>query len=295
MAVDWRTKRQVNKFVETLAISPVKSFYPTSVAKYDDTLSMELIFEHLLSLCESGELELLWEVKCPGYESPMCFRRIKLVTDYSEIIDKELLCDICGEYVKVEKSNIFPVFQINKEYREAMREEFKKKKSEKKSCVSEYRKQSQEIVELVSSDKPILSLGDLPPHIELNIQQLVICKDVGNLSNEGRSINRSFNGTSFGEKSNINIQADSNTNTINIGELLPKEKDIFADLRQEIEEMVKDEMDREQAMEFANQLEDAVQQNDADKSNKYIKWLERFLQNSSALVTIATAIQPLIS
>ena len=156
-----------------------------------------------------------------------------------------------------------------------MREEFQKK-SEEKSYAREKREQVREIVSIVSSDKGELSLGNLPPRVEFNIQQLVLCKDVGKLSNEGRSINRSFNGTSFGEKSNINIQADSNTNTINIGELLPKEKDIFADLRQEIEEMVKDEMDREQAMEFANQLEDAVQQNDADKSNKYIKWLERF-------------------
>lgn len=104
MAVDWRTKRQVNKFVEALSISPVKRFYPTSVAKYDETLSMECIFDHLVSLCASGELELLWEVRCPGYESPMCFRKVSLVKDYRDVIGSEMTCDICGDSFTVEKS-----------------------------------------------------------------------------------------------------------------------------------------------------------------------------------------------
>jgi hypothetical protein len=108
------------------------------------------------------------------------------------------------------------------------------------------------------------------------------------VSNTDRSINRSFNGAQF-QGNNTNIQSDNNTNIVNLGEKLPK--DVFEKLRSEIQEIVQDPVEREQALEFAQNLQDAVEQGDAQNADKYGKWLDRIISGSASLATIAQAVQ----
>lgn len=105
-----------------------------------------------------------------------------------------------------------------------------------------------------------------------------------------RSI-KGFNGANFSGH-NVNIQSDNNNSTVNIGEKIPS--DIFAQLRKEIDTLVSDTIDKEQALEYTQNLEAAVNNNDIPQASKYITWLERILQGSSALATIMQTIQPLL-
>lgn len=126
MVSDWAAKRKVNEFVDLLAVTPVKQFYPTSVPKYSESLTLESAFEQLIELCKSGEIHLLWEVKCPG-ESNFCIRTLDKVSDYQSIIDHNYRCDVCGKETCVTNDDVFPLFEIDEGYRHFMREEFKKK------------------------------------------------------------------------------------------------------------------------------------------------------------------------
>lgn len=126
---NWATKKKVNEFVDLLAVSPVKQFYPTSVPKYVKDISLDLAFEYLNNLCESGELHLLWEVKCSSED--FCIRELDKVPDKSHVLDKNYRCDICGKITCVTNHDIYPIFEIDNEYKSYMRDEFKKKKLQK--------------------------------------------------------------------------------------------------------------------------------------------------------------------
>jgi hypothetical protein len=127
MVANWKVKRQVDEFVELLAVSPVEQFYPTSIPKYTSDVSLEAAFDYLLKLCETGELQLLWEVKCPGDDIEFCLRRLDIAPDYHKVLNKDYSCDICGRESCVDKNHIFPVFKISDDYRNYLRQEFKKK------------------------------------------------------------------------------------------------------------------------------------------------------------------------
>lgn len=127
---NWATKKKVNEFVDLLAISPVKQFYPTSVPKYSDDISLDDAFEHLTNLCKSGELHLLWEIKCNS--DGFCIRSLDKVNDVDidQIFNKRYRCDICGNETCVTNHDIFPIFEIDNDYKCFMRDEFKKKKKQ---------------------------------------------------------------------------------------------------------------------------------------------------------------------
>lgn len=108
------------------------------------------------------------------------------------------------------------------------------------------------------------------------------------MSNADRSIQGSFNGTQFNGH-NTNIQSDNNVSNVNIGDKFPE--DVFGQLRKEIAEMLTDQTDRDQALEFAQNLESAVESNDLPTADKYTKWLDRIIHGSKALSSIVDTIQ----
>lgn len=127
MVAGWKVKKQIDEFVELLAVSSVQQFYPTSIPKYASDVSLEVAFDYLLKLCETGELQLLWEAKCPGGNVEFCLRRLDITCDYQKLLNNEYICDICGREIRLDKNHIFPVFKISDDYREYLRQEFKKK------------------------------------------------------------------------------------------------------------------------------------------------------------------------
>jgi hypothetical protein len=125
---NWKVKRQINEFVDLLAISPVDQFYPTAVPKYTEGIELEQAFDYLLDLCKDEILQLLWEVKCPGSDdASFCLRKLDVTSDYDEVFTRNYLCDICGKESCADKSHVFPVFKIADDYRVEMRAEYKKK------------------------------------------------------------------------------------------------------------------------------------------------------------------------
>lgn len=286
MSVDWKTRGRVREFVAALAASPTEMFYPTAVANFDNSLKMEDVFAVLVELCESKELELMWEITCPNIESS-CYRRIGIVPDYKEYLGVTVQCDICGKEFEIEEEDIFPIFKINPEYSTYIKEQARQDK--KKSTLqidADDDLRGQALKAVFANSTPTLSLGTTKQF--LNIEQLIIVQGEGTVNSNNKHIKGSFNGSSFGEKSIVNIQSDNNTSTINVSDL---PKDIFETLRSEISEKVTDEMDREQALEFAGNLEQAVQERDADKASKYVKWIEKIIEGSTAVATIVQAIQ----
>ncbi len=118
----WKEKRKIEKFIETIAFSAIKRFYPTAVAKHTG-IPVDEVFQLLLEMCESGQLKLVWEVRCPGYN---CARTLVTFTT-KENPPVEYFCSTCGENIEIDNSNIFPAFEVAEEFRDYIREESKKK------------------------------------------------------------------------------------------------------------------------------------------------------------------------
>jgi len=108
----------IDDWVEEIASMDVKKFYPTAVAK-DTGLPLQVVFEHLLSLTNSGKIILLWEIRCPNYE---CVRNIITTDNPSLYIGKIIDCRICGEEIEVTQNIIFPVFKVAPDYKDRVRQ-----------------------------------------------------------------------------------------------------------------------------------------------------------------------------
>ena len=58
-------------------------------------------------------LEVKYEIKCL-----IDLSTIKTVNDYNTLVGKAIFCDICGREINITYNNVYPIFYINKEYRE---------------------------------------------------------------------------------------------------------------------------------------------------------------------------------
>lgn len=126
MTVNLKEKREINKFLELLAFSSIKKFHPTAVLKYTNISSLENLYDYFLDLVESGELYIKWEVKCTN-EDIICARTIEVVATRKEVLNKDVMCDICGHEFTVTPLDLFPVFEVTNDFRELVRDDFKKK------------------------------------------------------------------------------------------------------------------------------------------------------------------------
>jgi len=107
----YQGKRKVREFVDTAAISIVRYFYPSAVAKYAN-LPLDVAFKYLLELVDSGEIYLRWELRCPNYT---CIRKIGPYV-YAPLLGEEL-CTVCGEEFEAKASDYYPIFEITPEFK----------------------------------------------------------------------------------------------------------------------------------------------------------------------------------
>lgn len=103
----------IDDWVEQAACLPIKSFYPTQVAK-DTELPIDIVFDRLLALVRDEKLLLFWEVRCPNYE---CFRNVTSTEDPDELLNHESTCRICGEEFCITKDSIFPAFSVTETFK----------------------------------------------------------------------------------------------------------------------------------------------------------------------------------
>ncbi|WP_313428339.1 hypothetical protein [Siminovitchia terrae] len=135
MTVNLKEKRALSNFLELLAFSSVKKFYPTAALKYTQVSSIENIYDFLLDCVDSGELKIAWEVKCTN-ENMICARKINDVDDKNTILNEDVMCDLCGHEFTVSPLDVYPYFEITNEYRELVREDLKKKRNRLKISMS---------------------------------------------------------------------------------------------------------------------------------------------------------------
>lgn len=128
MVAQYEIRDKVLEYIEMLAMSPVKSFYPTAVAKYVNT-PVKDIFPHLIDLVKVDELYLKWEVRCPDFD---CHQTIGEINDYQKFEEEALSCPRCGTEFVLNEKDIFPRFDLNPSYKEYIR----RKNAEKKTLMS---------------------------------------------------------------------------------------------------------------------------------------------------------------
>lgn len=285
MAVDLKERREIQKFVELLAFSTVSSFYPTAAVKYSKATSLEDVFDYLQRLVEEGELKLAWEVKCSNDEL-ICARKILTVDEKEKAINKEVCCDICGNTFSVSIYNIFPVFKITPEYREIVREDFKKKQDLRSDKIK-LREEVREAVQVVKREKISKSdsYGKMSPQIQVivnNIQdsQLVMSGD-GIMDRKDRSIHI---GGNVGGNTNINA-GDHVTQT---NQIKSDESDkLFAELLKEVSEKA-NEGNKAQLEYFVNKLKEAYEKDDKQEGSTMVGFIQSALGNIGSLASIAS-------
>ncbi|MCT1901871.1 hypothetical protein [Oceanobacillus sojae] len=126
MVAQYEIRDKVLEYIEMLAMSPVKSFYPTAVAKYVNT-PVKDIFPHLIDLVKVDELYLKWEVRCPGFD---CHQTIGEVDLNQQLEREELSCPRCGTEFELSEKDIFPRFDFNPSYKEYIRRKNAEKKTQ---------------------------------------------------------------------------------------------------------------------------------------------------------------------
>lgn len=104
---------KIEDYIEEVARkSRINSFYPQTVSRKLN-IPMDIVLIELSKLSEVGKIDLKYQIRCLDD-----LNTIDVVEQYTDMLDKEVFCNICGESIKVTYSNIYPVFYINKEYRE---------------------------------------------------------------------------------------------------------------------------------------------------------------------------------
>lgn len=104
---------KIDAFIDSLILSPYKSFYADLVAKNTE-IDTKVVFRYLLSLTHQGKLILKWEVLCPN---DGCFNKIKQFDRLEDVLNKNIYCPDCNEEIVATEENIIPVFEFNKDYR----------------------------------------------------------------------------------------------------------------------------------------------------------------------------------
>ncbi|UOR10292.1 hypothetical protein [Halobacillus amylolyticus] len=115
--INYMDKETIDEIINNLAFSRVERFYPTLISKSTD-IPLNVVFDYLLTLTEDGRLELLWEIRCPDYDCNHIMYRTKDVESY---MGKHLECEDCEEEVLVRGDRVFPVFKLNSNYKEHIR------------------------------------------------------------------------------------------------------------------------------------------------------------------------------
>ncbi|GIO24119.1 hypothetical protein [Oceanobacillus sp. J11TS1] len=117
MVAQYEIRDKVLEYIEMLAMSPVKSLYPTAVAKYVNT-PVKDIFPHLIDLVKVDELHLKWEIRCLNFD---CHQTVCEVDTRNQLESEELSCPKCGHEFGLNERDIFPRFDLNPSYKEYIR------------------------------------------------------------------------------------------------------------------------------------------------------------------------------
>jgi len=113
----------IDYWVESKAVSAVRRFYPSIVAK-ELSIPINIVFDKLIDMVRDGKLELYWEVICPD-----CHRACSISLSQNTGLHQDYEC-IEGHCFTVTIDDIVPSFEITDYYRSRVRDN-KKKESQR--------------------------------------------------------------------------------------------------------------------------------------------------------------------
>ena len=107
---------QIEDYVEEIAKkSRIKAFYPETVSRKLN-IPIDIVLIELSKLVNDGRVEIKYQIRCLND-----LNTIDTIDEYIQLIDKEVLCETCGEMIKISYSNIYPIYYICDEYREYLK------------------------------------------------------------------------------------------------------------------------------------------------------------------------------
>ncbi|EPY7701423.1 hypothetical protein [Bacillus paranthracis] len=288
---------EIDNWIDRKAKSFIKSFYPTVVAR-ETELPLPIVFERLLSHAKDEKLILKWEVRCPD-----CFYTVTILDEFPMSIPPTIFCHHCQDEVEFTFENIFPMFEIDPEYKNYVRsQEAQKKKGVRSrninrdrvnpvSIVDEglYTKGSLEILEGLSTGFAQF-LKNNKEGININTYQYI----------EGDSVMSKYN------FSNAKIDAADHGQVVigehqNVSHIVQSSKNVTETLLEELEKV---DMDSNVKQEIKGAIEAVEQQVEGGNPNKFVlkgimeslqKGIEVVITKSPALITAYESWKKVIS
>ncbi|NAM30013.1 hypothetical protein [Staphylococcus epidermidis] len=123
MALNFAIRKELDEFLDTIALTDIEKFSPSKVSKYAD-ISIDEAFKWLLEHVADEELELLWEIRCPNCNRVLTLNSKKDFEEYE--------CDFCYNDFDVETNDLYPKFRVSKKYKDYLLAKGRAVNSEKK-------------------------------------------------------------------------------------------------------------------------------------------------------------------
>ncbi|NMU73598.1 hypothetical protein [Staphylococcus aureus] len=252
MALNFAIRKELDEFLDTIALTDIEKFSPSKVSKYAD-ISIDEAFKWLLEHVADEELELLWEIRCPNCNRVLTLNSKKDFEEYE--------CDFCYNDFDVEVNDLYPKFRVTKEYKDYLLANGRANNSEKKS---------RKTITNINDDIP-LSDYNLDEEMAQKINEtlpsgfnIIVNGDMYMNTNNNNNISDSFNNSKI---DNSSIQSTN----VNQETLVPEQQ--VEDLENFIQK-IDDEDLREMNEEFLDNFKTSLKMYDKENAKKWIGYIK---------------------
>lgn len=129
MSLGFKEKKQIDGYIELLALSKVSRFYPSAVSRHASITPFEA-FNYLLERSGPGkEVSLKWELQCPNLD---CINLIEITNEKRSGKGEEIECPRCNFEFELDATDFIPVFVINEDFKAYLKAEQEAKNEKKK-------------------------------------------------------------------------------------------------------------------------------------------------------------------
>ncbi|MGW9777592.1 hypothetical protein [Staphylococcus hominis] len=252
MALNFAIRKELDEFLDTIALTDIEKFSPSKVSKYAG-ISIDEAFKWLLEHVADEELELLWEIRCPNCNRVLTLNSKKDFEEYE--------CDFCYDDFDVEANDLYPKFRVSKKYKDYLLAKGRATNSEKKLR------------------KTITNIDDDIPLSDYNLDEEMAQKINGTLPS---GFNITVNGDIYMNTNNNNNISDSFNNSkvdnssiqstnVNQEILIPKQQ--VEDLEDYIQK-IDDEDLRQMNEEFLDNFKTSLKKYDKENAKKWIGYIK---------------------
>lgn len=261
MTITFITRKKFQEFLESLCYSSIEKFTASKFAKYasiglDD--SFKLLIEHVAT----KELELSWELRCPNCNRVLSLNSNKDLEEYE--------CDFCCDIFDVDENDLFPKFQVTKEFKDYLIESNKGGNSVKKT--------EKAITDIPDKNIPISDIN-IDEETKKILQESTHSTII-NVFNGGSQMNQISNSFNHSNLNNASIQSTHNSQI----PIVPEEH--VVELQDYINN-IDDEVLRNMNDEHLKNFKESLKQHDKEMAKKYLAFIGKTIGTVSSISTIA--------